>query len=135
MLKRIVLVFMLLAAVPAAANAQGFLLGVIVGNTLSGGEQYSVSGGSVLYTASQEVLKKVDPMKVRIATSGPDNYQLSVWGTSRMGSSTLGDVFKNTVREDADRYVVLQIVRVIGPSNGYTASLWFLYIEKDLLAE
>jgi hypothetical protein len=119
-----------LAAAPVAANAQNFLLGMVVGGMLFGGNSQQYSGGAalVLYSASEEDLKKIDPMSVRqIAEDGcfAKDYD------SFIGNMSLADLFAAAVKKlPAKQRQIIQIIRVFHPGNSVCASIWFTYIEN-----
>lgn len=130
MFKRIALAALLLiTASIAAANAQGFLLGTVVGGALFGGSnQYGGGGTAILYTADEEVLKKTDPLTVRqVASRGCFNSAYE-----RDNSKyTLGEIFALLTKERGQKErTILQIARVFDPSTTMCASIWFAYTEK-----
>ncbi len=118
-----------LIAAPVAANAQGFLFGLVVGGMLFGGSnQYAGGGAAILYSADEDVLKKIDPLSVRqVASRGCFNPAYATDNSQR----TLGEIFARLTKERGQKErTILQIARVFDPSTIACASIWFAYIEK-----
>lgn len=119
-----------LVAAPAVANAQGFIIGMVVGGMLFGGNtQHGSGGGTILYSADEEVLKATDPMSVRQAAStacfAPNYNRRNGPGVS------LGEMFAEaTEKLPKKERLVLQILRVFDPSNTPCGAIWFAYTEK-----
>lgn len=118
------------AFIPATVRAEGFVLGVVAGALLSGDTYYQSGNATALYVANEETLKSADPMAIRQVAVGDcfynERYQQYI-----SAHQTLGELFASATkgRKQAER-TILQIVRVINPSNVACASIWFTYVER-----
>lgn len=122
-----------LAFVPVA-QAQGFIMGMVVGGILFGGNtQYGSSGGMILYSADEKVLKEVDPVAVR-QVSKKACFEGSGYNYSRENSNkSLKELFEALMKTRASssrEQTILQIVRVFDPGTPECAAIWFAYIDK-----
>ena len=117
-----------LVVAPAAANAQGFLLGMAVGGALFGGSsQYAGGGAMILYSADEEKLKATNPLDVRLA-SIYDCFRSDF--KPNKSDKTLGELFGEvTAAFPKKERVILQIARVFQGMPA-CATIWFAYIEK-----
>ena len=115
----------MIVGVPAIVQAQGFIVGIVVGMALSS-DGKSPGGGdmsNVLYLMPRATERIRDPLELHTVASHCDSY----------GKQSLRQVFKGTVhREHADKEI-LQVVRV--PCNGNTSALvlWFVFTDKSNL--
>lgn len=128
-LKRVVLATLLFVAAPiAAANAQGFLVGVVTGGMLFGGNQYGSSAATVLYSATDDTLKETDPLSVRMAAI-PGCFQTHYKGdkTGRSIGELFAELMDGTPRMER---TILQVVRVFHTSETQCATIWYVYTEK-----
>lgn len=114
-----------------AGTAQaGFGTGIIVGMVLSSSNNVVGSGDSnVLYVLPQVNERVKDPLKMKIAAT----YLKSFAPGSSDTNKSLEDLFRETI-SGADRYAILQVIRVLKPQNLQEAVIWFVYIEKELVA-
>ncbi len=120
----------LLASAPVAANAQGFLGGLVIGGLLFGGgsDQSGGSAATILYSADAEVLMAVDPLEMRMASTR--SCFNPYFKFDKTGKS-LGELFTEVseglpVKERR----ILQIARVFDPSSPQCAAIWFAYTEE-----
>jgi hypothetical protein len=127
MFKRIALAVLLFATAPiAAANAQGFVVGMVVGGMMFGGNTYSGAAATILYSANEETLKGVDPLEVRLVA-----FDGCFEGGDRSAHKSIGEMFASVTKKQADKkQTILQVARVFYPSAARCASIWFAYTEK-----
>ena len=118
-----------LAFTPVAANAQGFLFGLVVGGVLFGGSnQYAGGGATILYSADEEKLKAANPLDVRLASTRSCFHSDF---TRNKTDRSLGELFGElTAGLPKKERVILQIARVFSAENPQCAAIWFAYIEK-----
>lgn len=129
MFKRIALALLLLTAAPVVASAQGFVVGLMIGGAMFGGSNhYGGSAATILYSASDETLKQVDPMDIKLASS----YSCFVPEYNADYSNlSLGEIFAKLMEKKVEqKRTVLQIARVFFPDKAYCASIWYAYVEK-----
>lgn len=129
MFKRILLASILLVSTPVVASAQGFLLGMMAGGMLFGGDEV-VTGGSaaILYSADEETLKTTDPLSVRMAATRTCFHPDFKWNAA---GYTFGVLLEGVVKSDAKRERrILQIVRIFDAKDIQCAAIWFAYTEK-----
>ncbi len=124
-----------LAVATTTAHAQlQFFAGMLFGQAMTSSESPTPGGSNAIFTAHPDLLKKVDPMKIRYRSTASAYFCDAGAGRAYTGSSN-EQLFKLSFgrdsKEDTTKYVVLQIVRVI--DGAATAAFWFVYIEKDLI--
>lgn len=131
----VIAVFAFLTVSPSVARSQAsFLFGMAVGFGLSDGGGNSSSGGAtILYTASKDIMERIkEPLAVRQSSFlwSPN----SNWGEEN--GLTFYQVFQKSLPKGwaASSYEILQIVRVFDGTSVQRAAIWFVYIEKSLLA-
>lgn len=115
----------LIGASAQAAHAQiSFLFGVAVGASLSGGDQVVNGGisGNTIYILPRVSERVKNPLSIQFA-------QFDFWQDANNGMS-LYTMFKR-VEPVAERYEVLEVVRMIKPANQAQAVFWFAYTEKS----
>ncbi len=119
--------FFVLVVAPAAANAQGFLFGLVVGGMLfSGNTQYSGAGAIILYSANEEMLRSVPPLEVRLVA-----YDQCFTGGNDAANKSIGEMFATLTKGRRDKkQTVLQVVRIFSPRDASCAVIWFAYIER-----
>lgn len=127
MKKAIVLLLLVLALIGVSApvaNAQiSFLFGVAVGASLSGGDKVVNGGisGNTIYILPRVSERVKNPLSIQFA-------QFDFWQDANNGMS-LYTMFKR-VEPAAERYEVLEVLRMIKPANQAQAVFWFAYTEK-----
>lgn len=129
---RILVTALSIICAPMAAQAQGFLFGVIAGSSLSSGGT-TVHGGdgsaNVLYLMPRVAERISDPLAMRVmATAGGGDDCAGVIARRNFGNMTLRQHFAATVSQP-ERYEVLQVVRTMRPDGANC--LWFTFIERD----
>ncbi len=128
-LATLLLSFSLFLPAPAA-NAQCLLCGVIgfaLGSADS--DQYGGGSGNVIYVApriSERLL--ADPLEVKITTSG--RLYMVRGSFKNFAGSSIQEIFDMTVL-DSQKYTVLEVMRMVGPSSLDTTYFWFAYIENE----
>jgi len=119
---------------PGIARSQtGFLLGMGAGYLLSIGNNAAGGGsGAILYTASEELLKRIkEPLAAK-----QSSYWLVASGQYDENGFSLYQIFQKALPRGftAESYEILQIVRVFHGDRVYDAAIWFVYIEKSRIA-
>ena len=122
-------VLIVLSQFAVAEASGGFLLGFIVGNSLSHGS--SSNGGTdsgVIYVAPF-LGERIGGNALQIRQTA-----LTVWNypNNSAEAPTLQELFNNRVK-NSNTYEILQVVRVFHGSDPSTVSFWFSYIEKSLV--
>jgi hypothetical protein len=128
----------LFASVSSTAQAQcllcgtvGFALGSSTSAHASLQDVSAGSGGAVLYVAPRISERINDPLGVHIAVSDTRRFSMNRGDSSGPGKGmTIQQIFNITVKE-ADRYIVLEVMRVINPNYTNVAVFWFAYLEKE----
>ncbi len=109
------------------ARAQtGFLLGAVAGAAFAGGSSHGPANPDVLYLAPRAAERIKDPLDVR---------HMGIDVVSHGSGYTLREYFSKWFRsqETADRFEILQVVRVASEGSGRNVFFWFLYVEKEKL--
>lgn len=115
------------------ANANIFALGLLAAAAAGSDsvEEENV-GVNVLYTLPRVRERLVNPLGVRLVSTPalrldcqPDD------GVCRKGM-TLVELFQEEVKE-ADKFVLLQVLRVMHRSDSYKAYFWFVFTEPENL--
>ncbi len=132
----------LLASAPSVAQAQCLLCGIVgfaIGASVSSSDpanaanpDVSGNGGAILYIAPRISERINEPLAVHIASSlssGFSDGKERNWYRKWQGS-TIQEIFDRTV-DHSDRYVILEVMRVIQPSEVEAAVFWFAYLEKN----
>lgn len=118
---------LLISGLTVAQPAQGggFLLGLATGAILFGGDETTVGNGSnIIYTLPRVSERVKDPLLIRLVSQ---ELSFDITGYGGAGK-TLWELFKERV-ENADKFTILQIVRVFDESQQTRAAIWFAYTE------
>jgi hypothetical protein len=124
------------AGIPSIANAQCLLCGIIgfaIGSSTSGAKatpQDVSGGGAVLYIAPRIAERITEPLSVRIASTPVAGFSSSTDWTYKWKGMTIQQIFEKTV-DKPEQYVVLEVMRVVNPSNPNAANFWFAYLENE----
>ncbi|MDP3958247.1 MAG: hypothetical protein Q8Q36_02155 [bacterium] len=127
----------LLAGIPSVAQAQCLLCGIIgfaIGSSTSGvnahPQDVSGGGGAVLYIAPRISERITEPLAVRIASTPVAGFSSGTEWKYKWKGTTIQQIFEKTV-EKPEQFVVLEVMRVVSPSDINAATFWFAYLEKD----
>ncbi len=123
-----------LVAVPAAASARGslssFATGIVVGGLLFGGDAHGDARGdgkgTIIYSAGEETLKKVDPLSVRMVST--DYGRCNFHKEENKTNKSFGEVFSNLMENRPGERIILQILRIFVSHD--CATIWFAYVEQ-----
>jgi len=119
----------LLGISTAAAVRADFLLGMVAGGLLFGGDtnKYGGGAGSLLYLADEKVLRATNPMRVRMVSTGHTCFSP---GSSSNGTSIF-DLFNYaTKKAPVKNPTILRVTRVFSPESLGCGAIWFEYVEK-----
>ncbi|MBI2054781.1 MAG: hypothetical protein HYT39_01635 [Candidatus Sungbacteria bacterium] len=126
----------LLAGPTSVAQAQCLLCGVIgfaIGSSTSGvnatPQDVSGGGGAVLYIAPRISERITEPLAVRIASTPVAGFSSDTGWNYKWKGMTIQQIFEKTVK-NPEQFVVLEVMRVVNPSNTNAATFWFAYLEK-----
>ncbi|MDP3999704.1 MAG: hypothetical protein Q8P76_03905 [bacterium] len=121
------LIFGLTTAQPAQGST--FLLGMVTGAVLFGGDETTVGNSSnIIYTLPRASERVKDPLAIRLQ-SKEFNFAQEYAGNYG-GGKTLRALFHEIVR-DAGKFTILQVVRVFDESKQESATIWFAYTETS----
>lgn len=132
---RFILLLIVLSLSAQTSHAQGFVLGMLLGASMSSGD--SISGGSnpsVIYEAPLVSLRLKDPLEVKMESSrgiyflksvGVDREHVGAGKTlKQLISSVNGELLSGGIE-------ILQVSKVVSPSNPSAAYIWITYTEKS----
>ncbi len=122
--------------IPVAANAQGFIVGMMVGGLMFGGSsssQYS-SGGegtSIIYVMPRYAERIKDPLAVITMPEGCMLWHKDIREHFRLLRHT-GDCNTPSPAKDWDssKYEIVQVMRVSHQGRADYVLYWFAYTEK-----
>ncbi len=120
---------------PFGAQAQCLLCGIAgfaLGSS-SGGTSAGPSGGAVIYVAPRLAERLAEPLAVRFTSTPPIRFSTSA-GNWEPGKTTitLQEMFARTLL-NAEKFDILEVLRIVDGAHGNVATFWFVYIEKEKL--
>lgn len=120
-----------------AAYAQaGFVLGMVLGSSMSGGDEVIGSGNAnILYVMPRAAERVKDPLKIRLRSTdilwfAVDQSKSEFRNDRYTGGMHLRQIFAR-VEPNTESFEVLQVMRVFHPQHVSGASVWFAYTEKE----
>ncbi len=111
---------------------------IMLGYAMGSGGSQSGSDSTIIFRAEEKVLETVDPMKVRHMASVHEcfNPESKTRTKGSMAGLSNSEIFAATVgKTNVEKYVILQVVRVIDAGSASCGAFWFSYIEKELMAK
>lgn len=122
-------VTMLFGSMQVAQAQASFLLGMLLGSAMSGDVvQGSEGNPNLVYVAPRVAERVKDPMDLRFVSVGFRN-------DNGLYGMTMRQLFARALPnpKEADKYEVVQIIRIASQGSAYDPYVWFTYIDRSLL--